>query len=322
MRNSLRNVIAVAVLIGVSPFAAHAGLSIGEDLNLDFSKEIQSIEKINDSAAPMQKHLSKGLTELRTLISDVKANPNALSKAKFEVSFATHIQTLVEDMDDVLENRQEIQWALTDIGGKVKTVTKRLAYNNIKMEEKVSRAAEKHEATKKKLVKMAKDIKRSGKNVDPKIVREFKALDRKYKHSLRTQQANTKIKKMLHRTLTALTKNGLMFTQSTEDMDDWFSNLKDQRDSFLKLAEARNDMQKLNQLMTQGGASSVISTFKKLGGINKQMGDFLNAFEAMEGDLDALNSFDATYMDPNETETTGLSSEVALTRRISELLGE
>jgi len=322
MKNSLKTTVAVALFAGAVPFAAKAQLSIGEDLNLDFTKEMESIEKINDSAAPMQKHLSKGITELKSLIGDVKENPNALTKAKFELQFAKNIKTLVSDMDEVLDNRQEIQWALTDIGDKVKTVTKRLDYNNGKMSEKVSRADEKLATAKKKLIEVGRKLKRSGKDADPKLVREFKALDRKYKHAVRTRETNNKIKKMLHRTLTALSKNGLTFTQSTADMDDWFSNLKDQRDSFLKLAEARNDIQKLNQLMSQGGTSSVIETFKKLGGINKQMGEFLDTFEAMEQDLDALDSFDASYIDPNETETTELNSESALERRLTELLGE
>jgi len=321
MKKSLQTTL-MLLLAGSVPYVTYAQLSVGEDINLDFSEEMESIDKINDTAAPMQKHLEKGLTDLRSLINDVKANPNALTKAKFEVKFAKHIQTLVTDMDEVLENRQEIQWALADIGGKVKSVTKRLDYNNKKMAEKVSRADEKLKDTKNKLIKIAKELKRAGKDADPKLVREFKSLDRKFKHTKRTVDTHKKIKKMLHRTLGALGKNGLQFTQSTKDMDDWFSNLKDQRDSFLTLAEARNDIQKLNQLMTQGGASSVISTFKKLGSINKQMGQFLDTFDAMEGDLDALNSFDATYEDPNEPTGSGLSSDAALDRRLTELLGE
>lgn len=322
MKNSLKSTVAATLLTGIVPLTTNAQLSVGEDLNLDFTKEMESIEKINDSAAPMQKHLSKGITELKSLINEVKKNPNALTKAKFELQFAKNIKTLVSDMDEVLDNRQEIQWALNDIGDKVKTVTKRLDYNNGKMSEKVSRADEKLTAAKTELLEVGKKLRRAGKDADRKLVREFKALDRKYKHALRTRETNNKIKKMLHRTLNALSKNGLTFTQSTADMDDWFSNLKDQRDSFLKLAEARNDIQKLNQLMSQGGASSVIETFKKLGGINKQMGEFLDTFDAMEKDLDALDSFDASYVDPNEPETTGLSSESALERRLTELLGE
>lgn len=322
MKNSIKSVCAIALLVGAAPLTSHAQLSIGEDMNLDFSQEMESIDKINDTAAPMQKHLSKGLTDLRTLISEVKANPNALTKAKFEVQFAKHIKTLVEDMDDVLENRQEIEWALADISSKVKTVTKRLAYNNKKMAEKVSRAEEKLKVDHDKLLKVAKELKRAGKKADPKLIREFKNLDRQYKHSKRTYDTHLKIKKMLQRTLVALGNNGLRFTQSTQDMDDWFSNLKDQRDSFLKLAEARNDIQKLSQLMSQGGATSVINTFKKLGSINNQMGQFLDTFDAMEGDLDALNSFDATYEDPNQPAGTGLNSDAALDRRLNELLGE
>ena len=322
MKRSLKSACAIAVLAGVLPFATQAQLSIGEDLNLDFSKEMESIDKINDSAAPMQKHLEKGLTNLRSLISDVKANPNPLTKAKFEVQFAKHIETIVGDMDEILENRQEIQWALTDIGGKVKTVTKRLDYNDKKMAEKVSRAEEKLKFDRDKLLEIAKKLKRAGKNADPQLVREFQRLDRKFKHKKRAVDMHSKIKRMLHRTLQALGKNGLRFAQSTNDMDDWFSNLKDQRDSFLTLAEARNDMQKLNQLMSQGGASSVINTFKKLGQINSQMGQFLDTFDAMEEDLDALNTFDAAYEDPNQENASGLNSDAALDRRLAELLGE
>jgi len=321
MKRSLRTTL-IAIAAGVTPYAMQAQLSIGEDLNLDFSDEMESIDKINDTAAPMQKHLEKGLTDLRTAINDVKENPNPLTKAKFEVKFAKHIQTIVGDMDEVLENRQEIQWALADIGGKVKSVAKRLAYNDKKMAEKVSRADEKLKMNKDELMKVAKELKRAGKKADPELIRKFKTLDRKYKHAKRTVDTHKKIKKMLHRTLAALGNNGLRFTQPTNDMDDWFSTLKDQRDSFLTLAEARNDMQKLNQLMSQGGASSVINTFKKLGNINSQMGQFLDTFDAMEGDLDALNSFDAAYEDPNAPAGTGLSSDAALDRRLSELLGE
>ena len=92
MKRSLKSAYMTIALAGALPLAAQAQLSIGEDLNLDFSQEMESIEKINDTAAPMQKHLETGLTDLRSLINDVKSNPNALTKGKFEVQFAKHIQ--------------------------------------------------------------------------------------------------------------------------------------------------------------------------------------------------------------------------------------
>jgi uncharacterized protein (DUF1697 family) len=311
----------ICTLIMLAKPMAQAQLSMGEDLNLDFTKELESIQKVNTSAEPMQKHLEKGLTDLRKLISEVKANPNPLTKAKFEVQFAKHIDTLVTDMDDILANRQEIQWALTDIGDKLRSTTKRLKYNYDKMDETVSRAKEKMEFAKAKLLKIAKDLKRSG-GKDPKIIREFKNLERAYKFTKRNYETHDKIRKMLSKTLTALGNNGYRFTQSTEGIDDWFANLKAQRDSFLKLAEARNDIQKLNQLMTQGGATSVLATFKKLGSINKQMDKFLDTFDEMSNDLDALNSFDANYDNSSNTASSGLTDDEAVMQRVDALLNE
>ena len=295
-----------------------AQLSVGEDINLDFSKEMESIDKINDVSKPMQKHLAKSLNSMRTLISDVKANPNPLTKAKFEVAFSNHIKTLVEDMDDILDNRQEIQWALDDISTKVKTVTKRLKYNNDKMDEKISRAKEKLDNEYKALKEVAREVRRAGKKASPDLLRKFKSMDRHYRTSMRNAAMHKRIKTMLHRTLVALSKNGLTFAQSTKDMNDWFASLKDQRDSFLKLAEARNDIQKLSQLMTQGSSSSVMQTFKKLGSINKQMTGFMDTFDAMENDLDTLNSFDAGYVDPNAS--SDINTDAGLNHRLNELL--
>lgn len=308
---------------GLLPLTSTAKtLSVSEDLNLDFTKEMESIEKINHTATPMHKHLKEGLSELSVLIGAVKENPNQLNKAKFELQFAKSIQTLIQDMDDILENRQEIDWALTDISSKVKTVTKRLDFNNGKTAEEISRVQERLAKEKEMLKKLGREIKRKGDKADPEKKREFSRLYRKYQHGLRAVETHKKIKKMLHRTLVALANNGGRFTQSTRDMDDWFENLKDQRNSFLRLAEARSDIQTLNELLTQGGANSVRNTFVKLRGITSQLAQFSQAFDAMDSDLDALNSFDAQMIDPNDPDDHGLAADPLLDRQIADILGE
>ena len=65
MKKQLISTLCIAALTGAVPSSTLAqGLTVGEELSLDFTKEMKSIEKINDTATPMQKHLTKGLGEL------------------------------------------------------------------------------------------------------------------------------------------------------------------------------------------------------------------------------------------------------------------
>ena len=302
----LTMIFSMAAICGLSS-VGHAQVAFeSEDLQLDFTEPMQSIKKVAQSATPMAKHLEKGITALNSTIAEVKKDPNKLNKSKFELQFAKHIKTLVNDIDSIIQHQQEIEWAFDDITDEVKRVGKRLDYNNERMKEKVFRQNEKVKTTLKQLKEMARKIEaQGGKKAPAASQREFKRQLRKYKLMQRTLKTQKKVQSQLHKTLAGMGKNGSSIANGAKDLKVWFDSLKDQRDAFLSLAEARKDMAQLSQLMSQGGTKSLIATFDKLKGIQTQLDKFNDTFEKMDDNLDVLQTFNPDDLSLDTEESDG-----------------
>jgi len=291
-RNFFAKSLLLASCLGVGVVAGEL-ISPSEDLKLDFSEQKESINKLVQSAKPMAEHLQDGIVVLDKLIKDVKDSPTALNKSRFELSFSKHICTLVNDLDEMIQHREEIEWAFQDIVDEVKRVAKRLDYQNERIKEKLFQSEFKVKDMKKQLQKLARKIEaKGGKDAPQELIREFNNLHRRYKMMNRTCKVQRQVQKQLHNTLGGLGKNGSSIQVGANNIKGWFDNLKNQRDAFLTLAEARKDMTMLTQLMHQGGANSIIKTFGKLQGIQKQLDLFNTTFEKMGDNMDVLQTFD------------------------------
>ncbi|MEA2011551.1 MAG: hypothetical protein U9O87_00475 [Verrucomicrobiota bacterium] len=285
------SLLAMCVFVGVNLKADL--LSGSEELNLDFSEAEDSISKVSQSVKPMAEHLDKGISSLNSLIDKVKADPNLLNKSEFEVGFAKHLNNFVRDIDTILVNKQETEWAFNDIVLEVQRVAKRLDYKNDKMKEKISRRKEIMDKSTKQLKDLARKIERASKEDAVKLKREFKKLHRKYKMQKMVLKTHAHIQKQLQHTLAGMSKNGSSIARGAEDLATWFDNLKAQRETFIDLAEARKDMAGLTILVTGGGAHSIMNTFSKIRGIQSKLGEFNNTFDKMDENLDVLQTFDA-----------------------------
>ena len=289
------------LLIGSLGAQEYRGVS--EDFKLQLEEPLEQVQDMSKATAPMVKRMSTAFTELNSAIDKVKADPNALNKANFELSFAKFVGNLIRDVDQVVVNQEQMEYAFQDIDSEVRRVI--LGMNN-KMNKTELKALKSMEVTKtllKDVKNLAREMERKGDKATKDDIRNFKRVERQYKNALRSQNLQENVAKQYSSYLKVLGRTADNIGEGGKSVKDVYGSLGNIRSSLKDLAEARSDMTKISQEMKAGGILKAMKTIKQ---IQASVDNFNDISEKMLDSMDKFSMIDVE--DPSTFEAEASAS--------------
>mgnify|MGYP000403886475 CR=1 FL=1 len=257
------------------------------DFNMDFKEPMQTVKTMSLSAKPMAKHMTEGMKELKSLMAKVKADPNALNRAKFELGFAKVTQTIVKDIDKLIVHEDDMKFAFEDISAEVSRVQLGFKHKEKDIKLSAAEAVEKETKLKEKVKAEAQRIKDLGEEKTAADERALRRLLGEYKRA----KTFSKLKASQQKQYAAYNKRMADLLAklggSTGNLDGLYDGLKGTRKALSDIVGLRREMEGINKGIAD---SKVLETFKQIEKLDENLGQFANLLSEMEF---GLNDFAA-----------------------------
>lgn len=268
-----------------------------QELQLDFSDAQVSIQKMARKLKPMQEKMAAGQVQILAALDEVKQDPNALNKAKFEKALAEHMRPVMKNIDVVLESELEMQCALEDVAVEVKRVALRIRQDMERNSKEMDRTKEDLKKQVKDLQKLAAKVQAEGDNADRNDVLELKKLQQQVSLGEKRLKLQEQVVRQLKGATMALGRSSDNLIAASDNAQIWFENLARNRAAFRDLIRMRMDMANIASMGSSGAGKSLKEMLTALGGTMKQIEDVGELLSQMGGTMDSMDSMDLFSQD-------------------------
>ena len=266
-------------------------MSGSQELKLDFSEAQASILKMSRKFKPMTEKMSAGSQEMQKALDEVKNDPNALTKAKFEKALADHMRPVMKNMDLVLESELEMQCALEDVAGEVKRVALRIRQDMERNSKEQKRIKEELKAQVKQLQRLAGQVSAEGANADPEKVRELRRLQQQVSLGEKRLKVQQQVVQQLKGATYSLAASSDNLSSASDNAQIWFESLASNRAAFRDLIRMRMDMANIASMGSTGAGKSLNEMLNALGGAMKQINGVGDLLAQMGGSMESVDLF-------------------------------
>ena len=303
--NPIKSTLLFSTLLAVS-LSAQQYRGVSENFDLQIQKPLEEVQSMSRETGPMVERMTESFAKINTALDDVKSNPNNLTKAKFELAYANLIGDLVRDVDEVVVNKEQMQYAFQDIESEVKRVIHGMKNNR-------QRALDQGLAAKEKTDKQLAIVKEAAREMRKKAAngsmtdadkRSFKNLERNLKNAQRIQKAHDTTALMLGKYLNKLGKMGAEVKDGADSIESVFDSLNGLRDSFKSIAQSRSSIAKIKKSMRDGGVQKALESLKA---IEKGLDQFNTISDKINKSMDQIDAIDPenpdSFKDGNADDT-------------------
>lgn len=266
-------------------------MSGSQELKLDFSEAQASIQKMSRKLKPMSEKLSAGSQEMQKALEAVKADPNALNKAKFEKALADHMRPVMKNMDQVLESELEMQCALEDVSAEVKRVALRIRQDMERNRKEEQRIKDELKVQVKELQRLAGQVSAEGASADRDKVRELRRLQQQVSLGEKRLNVQKQVVRQLKGATYSLASSSDNLTAAADNAQIWFENLASNRVAFRDLIRMRMDMANIASMGSAGAGKSLNEMLTALGSTMQQINGVGDLLSQMGGTMESMDLF-------------------------------
>jgi hypothetical protein len=266
-------------------------MSGSQELKLDFSEAQASIQKMSRKLKPMSEKLSAGSVEIQKALDAVKADPNALTKAKFEKALADHMRPVMKNMDTVLESELEMQCALEDVSVEVKRVALRIRQDMERNSREEKRIKDELKSQVKDLQRLAGQVSAEGTDADREKVRELRRLQQQVSLGEKRLKLQEQVVRQLKGATYSLAASSDNLTSAADNAQIWFENLASNRGAFRDLIRMRMDMANIASMGSAGAGKSLNEMLNALGSTMQQINGVGDLLAQMGGTMESMDLF-------------------------------
>jgi hypothetical protein len=229
---------------------------------LTFDDELKTIAAMTEAAKPLEKTLTQGMEELNGSLGEAKADPNnPLKKSRFETKHAECVRLVVEQIDDVLGQREQTLWAFEDAAGKLRETATLLKHATGKSQDLVVRKKSELQKIKDELRALKTEAEKLGgvEKLPAELQSKLRVIMTKYRVVEAAVKGIEELVRKQGEVAAGLAASAGNVADDIARMKEWFEQLQTLREGFVDLADRRNQTSELEQVINTDGVRILAS---------------------------------------------------------------